>query len=105
MRHARNVHLAEFNPSGGKILTTSADRTAQWAPHGSSVVTTTRNGVVQIWNSETGQAVGSPLSDPAGIYLTEFTPDGQQILTANRDGFIRLWDTASGKLKDRKSVV
>jgi hypothetical protein len=72
--HADMVFSAVFSPDGGRILTASADKTAQlWTPNGRHLVTLSGH--------------------TARVHSAVFSADGLRILTASDDGTARLWTT------------
>ncbi|HEY7315921.1 MAG TPA: serine/threonine-protein kinase [Gemmataceae bacterium] len=72
--HQDSVEAVAFSPDGKKILTGSADRTAQ------------------LWDADTGRTIGPVVEHPAAVEVVMFRPDGT-LLTASRgrDGLARLW--------------
>jgi WD40 repeat protein len=62
------VNSAAFSPDGERIVTASADKTAR------------------LWDAETGEQIGEPLTAQA------FSPDGKRIVTASADKTARLWN-------------
>lgn len=76
--HQDTVQAAAFSSDGKKVLTGSIDRTAQ------------------VWDAETGRAIGPAVEHPAAVDTAAFLPDGA-FLTASRDGMVRLWQPPSEK--------
>lgn len=68
---------AHFNTSGDRILTAAQD------------------GMVTLWETETGRALASWLAHPAPVWEAIFSPDGQLIATAGEEGVVKLWDGES----------
>jgi tricorn protease-like protein len=65
-----------FSPDGRRILSVSADKTAR------------------LWNVETGEQIGLPLTGHTGVVSgAAFSSDGRRIVTASWDKTVRLWDT------------
>jgi WD40 repeat protein len=114
---------ASFSPDGSRVVTASADttaqvwdvetgkpigdpmkhkswvRTAEFNQDGTQVVTASYDGTAQLWNAQTGKALlQSPLR-PAGskVYTARFSRDSKRIVTASDDGTAQLWDAQTGK--------
>ena len=75
------MESASFSPDGKRIVTASEDKTAR------------------IWDAETGQQIGEPLSGHEGsVESAAFSPDGKRIVTASADKTARIWDvTVNGE--------
>ena len=79
LRHKGIVWSALFNRTCTRIVTASADRTAQ------------------LWDAQTGRPIGTPMRHNKGVRSAVFTPNDQWVLTASDDGTARVWDAASGQ--------
>jgi WD40 repeat protein len=110
------------SPDGRRILTASADRTAQiwdsktlkplgeplrhdhwvygaaWSPNGRMVVTGSFDNTARLWNATTHQAIGEPLRHSDSVMAVAFSPDGRKVLTGSADGTARLWQIGTKKL-------
>jgi WD40 repeat protein/tetratricopeptide (TPR) repeat protein len=80
----RSANAAAFSPDGRLVLTAGGD------------------GQAQVWDVESGQAVGKPLRQGGGLGGAAFSPDGKRILTwgygsGKTGGGVRLWDAATGE--------
>ena len=65
-----------FSPDGQRIVSGSADKT------------------VRLWNADTGQPIGDPLTGHTDfVYSVAFSPDGQHIVSGSYDKTLRLWPT------------
>ena len=53
---------------------------------------------LQLWNTETGQPIGSPLPTTGYVSTLQFSPDSHHLLTFGGKA-INLWDTATGSLE------
>jgi len=72
---------------------------AAYSPDGKRIVTGCSQREVQLWNAETGQPIGGPLTGHTGsLSNAAFSPEGKRIVTASFDGTARVWDAESGKL-------
>ena len=61
MRHKDVVTAASFSLDGARIVTASADKTAQ------------------VWDAESGKPVGKPLRHQDGVSAASFNADGRRI--------------------------
>ncbi len=55
------------------------------------------DGVAQVWDGATGQAIGLPLRHQLAVYFAAFSPDGHSVATASRDDTARIWNAATGE--------
>ncbi len=78
LRHDGEVQDASFSPDGTKVVTASADDTAQ------------------VWDAKTGQTIGQPMKHADWVHTAEFSPDGTKVVTASWDGTARVWDARTG---------
>jgi hypothetical protein len=74
MKHAEQVHSAQFSPDGQRVVTASEDNTAR------------------VWDAATGNAIGQPMKHEGVVYSARFSPDGQRVVTASEDNTARVWD-------------
>jgi WD40 repeat protein len=79
LHHGGEVQDASFSPDGTKVVTASADDTAQ------------------VWDVATGQKVGQPMRHSDWVHTAEFSPDGTKVVTASWDGTARVWDARTGE--------
>ena len=122
LRHQGRVHYAEFSPDNARVVTASADGTAQvWsaatcAPlglplkhrdivfmarfrsSGREVLTASADGTACLWDSRTGQRLRPPLVHPGQVTSACFSPDGRLAATVCKDLAARVWDLKSGAL-------
>ncbi len=78
LHHAGEVQDASFSPDGTRVVTASADDTAQ------------------VWDARTGQKIGQAMKDSDWVHTAEFSPDGTKVVTASWDGTARVWDAQTG---------
>lgn len=64
------------------------------SPDGRRIVTGSDDGVLRLWNADTGQPIGAPLRGHAAGWVDEvaFSPDGHRIASASDDHSVRLWN-------------
>ncbi len=68
-----------------------------FSPDGSRVAVGGIAEVVNIYDTESGDAVAACKLPGGGVYVLEFHPDGKQLLTGGFEGRLRLFDVSSGK--------
>jgi len=69
-----------------------------FSPDGNQIVSASFNGTIRIWDSETGQPIGSPLYGHR-LYVTSivYSPDGKQFVSASGDRTVRVWNPLNGQ--------
>jgi WD40 repeat protein len=89
LRHPESVHSIAFAPDGKKLATGSYE------------------GLIRIWDTETGNLVQKLIRnvklemDPPQITALAFLRDGKTLATAGDDPFVTLWDVDSGRERRR----
>ena len=80
------------------ILVGSPVQAVAYAPDGRHVASGDDGGAVRLWDAETGQPVGEPLSGHEGpVRAVAFSPNGRRLASASDDGTVRLWDATTGQ--------
>jgi WD40 repeat protein len=62
---------------------------------GRSFVTSTADGTVRLWDSESGRPLGPPIEHDS-LVGSSISPDGRTLATVTRDGVTRFWDARTG---------
>ncbi|MGD0608552.1 MAG: AAA family ATPase [Streptosporangiaceae bacterium] len=72
-----------------------------FSPNGKLLASAYTDGVVQLRNPATGQAVGAPIvagtGAGSGVYGVAFSAGGKLLATADANGTVKLWSTATGR--------
>ncbi len=64
---------------------------AGFSPDGKYVATGGVNEQVRVWRTDSGEAVGAPLSNDGMIHRIQFSPDSQSLVAATETGSARIW--------------
>jgi WD40 repeat protein len=67
-------------------------------PSGHILASTTTGGKIILWDVETGQPLGDPLTGhTSAVSSLAFSPDGQTLVSGSEDQTVGLWDVATGQ--------
>ncbi len=120
LRHKRSPKFAMFSPDGARITTgdgvvahvwdarrgievsTLAPSTggllqlATFSPDGRRLATTSHDGVVRLWDAQSGREAAPLEGHGPKVAQIQFSSDGSFLASASVDGTVRLWDASSG---------
>jgi WD40 repeat protein len=68
------------------------------SPDGKSLATLNDNGVIRLWDMETGKEQLPAQASPCALEAVCFQADGKTLLTVGRDQAVRSWEAATGRL-------
>ena len=69
-----------------------------FSPDGHRIVSGQLDNTVRMWNADTGQPLGAPLTGHTdAVTSVAFSPDGQRIVSGSDDDTVRLWNADTGQ--------
>ena len=69
-----------------------------FSPDGHRLASASYDTAVRLWNPDTGQPLGDPLTCHTGtVWSVAFRPDGHRLASAGADGTVRLWNPETGR--------
>lgn len=97
--------IAVWDVPSSQLLYTLSDHAAPILalavqPQGNLLVSTSRDGLLRIWDLNDGLEIRRIKVAPEGRWLSSatFTPDGTMLVTGSLDGVLEFWDPVSGEL-------
>lgn len=80
------------------VLTHNANvQSVAWSPDGSWLASGSDNGVVWVWDGETGQQIYQLAGHEGDVTELAWSPDGSLLVSAGFDGRLQLWEMATGR--------
>lgn len=97
-KEVRIWNVADGSPS--KILSHKQSvRYADYSPDGQLIVSTSDDGLVQVWDAKTGEKKGKAFSHSDWVYTAAFSADSKLLITASQDKTARVWNALTGEPK------
>ena len=97
---ARQAVLTLMGPHDGDIFLLKA---IDYSPTNSQIVTALSNGVITVWDTDTGKVLNTfepsdddDYNDSDSVDTLKYLPDGRRIVSAGY-GYIRIWDVDTGE--------
>jgi len=93
------LHAAAIRDTTHKIIDTGANpNSVAFSPDGHRLASAGFDGMLRLWNPDTGQQIGAPLTGHTGAVIrVAFSPDGHRLASAGVDGTVRLWNPDTGQ--------
>lgn len=78
---------------------------ARFSPDGDRLVTAGWDGLLFIWDAQSGEVSAAPRGHAAAVYGAAFSPDGEQLATAGQDNTVRVWALLQDKVSQGDATV
>lgn len=94
-----NFYLDSKEPKARVTLLDDGVNSAFFNPDGTKVVTASDDGIVRLWDAESGEKLVDCLGYKVQVYMAVFSPDGKKVAAASKDSTVRVWNVSDGKVE------
>jgi WD40 repeat protein len=105
---AQGVTYADLARTAGSIAPRNLDlrlqaghsgiiRSVTWSPNGRCVATGSDDGMVKVWDAESGRALNSLEGHGDAVNSVAWSPDGWRLASGADDSTVRVWDAENGR--------
>ncbi|KAF9343537.1 hypothetical protein BGX26_005584 [Mortierella sp. AD094] len=103
--HVGDVNCVAYSPNGNQVVSGSHDRTdhegyvggVSCSPNGDYIASGGEDGVVRLWNVETGNCTHTLHGHDSAVGSVAYSPNGNEIASGSRDKTARLWDVETAQ--------
>jgi len=91
------LHLVQTNKERNQLLHETTVWTVAFSSDGKTIASGSRDGLVRLWDANTGKPIGQPLhGHKDDISSVAFSPDGKMLVSGSEDTTIQIWDVTTG---------
>lgn len=94
-----NFYLDSKEPKARATLLDDGVNSASFNPDGTKVVTASDDGIVRLWDAESGEKLIDCLGYKVQACKVVFSPDGKKVAAASKDSTVRVWNVSDGKVE------
>jgi small GTP-binding protein len=93
--------VGKQQPPGVKLMRTlpartGTDRGVAWPPDGRMLASSSHDGMIMLWNAETGECLHTLKGHKGWVACIAFDPVGHMLASGGADRTVKLWEVASG---------
>jgi eukaryotic-like serine/threonine-protein kinase len=88
----RTISVGGLSFSGG-----GDEKRVAFSPDSERLVSGTYEGLVKVWNAETGEELVSIMGHTGAVRSVAFSPDGSRVVSAAGNNTVKMWDAVSGQ--------
>ena len=96
-RRGLQTTLVTTNPNWRPDLSAHQMRSVAFLPDGRSFISGHEDGLVRLWDSETGGLISSLKGSSAAIWSVAAAPDGRHVAAGAADGSVLVWNLETGE--------